>query len=37
MEVSGQLHDKAALLQGKEPLVLIGYEAGWATEPVWTR
>jgi hypothetical protein len=28
MEVSGQLHAPAALAAGKEPLVLIGQEAG---------
>jgi hypothetical protein len=37
MEVSGQLHSLAALLPGKETLVPIGWEAGWASEPVWTR
>jgi hypothetical protein len=37
MEMSGQLHAPAALLPGKEPLVPIGYEAGWAPEPFWTR
>jgi hypothetical protein len=37
MEVSGQLHSPAALPPGKEPLVPIGYEAGWAPEPFWTR
>jgi hypothetical protein len=37
MEVSGQLHAPAALPPGKEPLVPIGYEAGWAPEPVWMR
>jgi hypothetical protein len=35
MEVSGQFHAPAALPQGKEPLVSIGKEAGWAPEPVW--
>jgi len=35
MEVSGQLHALAVLLQGKEPLVSIEGEAGWAPEPVW--
>jgi hypothetical protein len=29
MEVHGQLHDPAALLPGKEPLVPIGSEDGW--------
>jgi hypothetical protein len=36
MEVSGQLHEPAALPPGKEPLVPIGWEAGWAPEPVST-
>jgi hypothetical protein len=30
MEMSGQLHSPAALSPGKEPLVPIGEEAGWA-------
>jgi hypothetical protein len=34
MEVSGQLHASAALSPGKEPLVLIGQEAGWALRAV---
>jgi hypothetical protein len=33
MEVSGQLHAPAALLPGKQPLVPIRKEAGWAPEP----
>jgi hypothetical protein len=37
MEVSGQLHAPVALLPGKEPLVPIGQEAGWAPEPFWMR
>jgi len=37
MEVNGQPHATAALPPGKEPPVPIGYEAGWALEPVWTR
>jgi len=37
MEVSGQLHASPALFPGKEPLVPVGYEAGWAPELVWTR
>jgi len=37
MEVSGQLHTSAALTPGREPLVPIGEEAGWAAETVWTR
>jgi hypothetical protein len=35
MEVSGQLHALAILPPGKEPLVPIGQEAGWAPDPVW--
>jgi hypothetical protein len=35
MEVSGQLHVPDALLPGKEPLVPIWQEVGWASEPVW--
>jgi hypothetical protein len=35
--VSGRLHAPAALPPGKEPLVPIGYEAGWTPEPFWTR
>jgi hypothetical protein len=35
MEVSDQLHATAALLQGKEPLVAIGWEAGLTPEPIW--
>jgi hypothetical protein len=35
--VSGQLHAPAALPPGEEPPVPIGYEAAWATEPVWSR
>jgi hypothetical protein len=37
MEASGQLHAPAALPPGKELLVPIGWEAVWASEPVWTR
>jgi hypothetical protein len=37
MEVSGQLHAPAALPPGKNSLVPIGQEAGWAPEPFWTR
>jgi hypothetical protein len=36
MEVSGELHAPAALPPGKEPPVPVGYDAGWATEQVWT-
>jgi hypothetical protein len=34
MEVSGQPHTPATLLPGKEPLVPIGEEAGWAPRAV---
>jgi hypothetical protein len=38
MGVSGQRHAAAALLPpGKGPPVLIGEEAGWDPEPVWTQ
>jgi hypothetical protein len=37
MEVSSQLHVPAILPIGKESLVGILQEAGWALEPVWTR
>jgi hypothetical protein len=36
MDVRGQLHALAALLQDKEPPVPIGLEAGWAPELVRT-
>jgi hypothetical protein len=36
VEVSGQLHALATLPPGKEPLVPIGWEAGWLPELVWT-
>jgi len=35
--VSDHLHAAAALTPGKGPPVSIGYKAGWALEPVWTR
>jgi hypothetical protein len=35
MEVSGHLHAPAAVLRRKSPLVPIGQEAVWASEPVW--
>jgi hypothetical protein len=35
MEVGGQLHASAALPPEKERTVSIGFEAGWAPEPVW--
>jgi hypothetical protein len=34
MEVSGQLHVPAALSPGKEPLLALGEETGWAPEPI---
>jgi len=37
MEESSRLHASAALLPGKEFLVPIGWEAGWAPETVWIR
>jgi hypothetical protein len=37
MGVSGQHHAPAALHLREEPPVSIGYEAGWAPEPVWTQ
>jgi hypothetical protein len=35
MEVSGRLHDPAALPPGNQLTVAIGYEASWASGPVW--
>jgi hypothetical protein len=37
MDVSGQLYGPAALPPRKEPLLPIGYEAGWVPEPFWMR
>jgi len=39
LEVSGQAQAQApaTFSPEKEPLVAIGYEAGWAPEPVWAR
>jgi hypothetical protein len=37
MEVSGQLHAPATLPPGKEPVVPIEEETGWAPEMFWTR
>jgi len=37
MEVSCQPYDPAALPPEEEQPVPIGYEAGWVSEPVWTR
>jgi len=37
MEMSDQFHSPATLPLGKETLVLIEWEAGWAPEPFWTR
>jgi len=36
MEMSGQLHEQAALHPDQEPPVPILREAGWFSEPVWT-
>jgi hypothetical protein len=33
--VSDQLHASAALPPGEELPVPVGYESGWAPEPVW--
>jgi len=35
--VSGQLHAPTALLPGKVLLLPIGWEAGWAPDPVWAQ
>jgi hypothetical protein len=35
MEMSGRLHAQAPLLLAKESPVPTGWEARWATEPVW--
>jgi hypothetical protein len=35
MEVSCQLHAPPTLPLGKEHLVPVGQEAGWASEPIW--
>jgi hypothetical protein len=37
LDGGGQLHSPAALLPGKETLVPIGKEAGWAAEPFWKK
>jgi len=37
IEVKGQLHALAALAPRKQPPVPTGYEARWASEPVWTQ
>jgi hypothetical protein len=34
--MSGQLYALAALFLRKEFTIAVGYEAGWASEPVWT-
>jgi hypothetical protein len=36
MELGGHLHAQVALPTGKELPVPIGYETGWAPEPIWT-
>jgi len=35
MEVNGQLNDLASFPPDKRPTNPIGWEAGWASEPVW--
>jgi hypothetical protein len=35
-EISGQLHNPAALFQGKQPPLPNIQETGWASEAVWT-
>jgi hypothetical protein len=35
MEVSGQIKLPADLLWGKQTLVTIGYEVGWASETIY--
>jgi hypothetical protein len=37
MEVEWSGSRLGCFTPGEEPLVSIGYEAGWASEPVWTR
>jgi hypothetical protein len=37
MKVSDQLYTLATLTLGKESMVHIGYDAGWAPEKVWTQ
>jgi len=37
MEVTGQLYVPADLSPGKESLVPVVWEAGWAPELLWTR
>jgi hypothetical protein len=34
--MNGKLHALNTLPQEKEPLVPVEWNAGWATEPVWT-
>ena len=36
MEVNGQPHAPAALSPGIDHMVPIEWEAGWASDPVWT-
>jgi len=37
MNVSGRLHAPPSLPPVKEPLIPIGHEAGWTSEPLRTR
>jgi hypothetical protein len=36
MEVNDQFYAPAALHQGIQPPILVGLDAGWAPEPIWT-
>lgn len=36
MEVSGQIQALSTSAAGKDPLVSVKHEVGWATDPVWT-
>jgi len=37
MEVCGQLYIPTALPAGNETAIRVGYEDGWAPQPIWTR
>lgn len=36
MQVSGQIQELSTSTAGKEPLVSVKHEVGWAPDPVWT-
>jgi hypothetical protein len=36
MELSAQIQTLSTLAAGKEPLVSVKHEVGWASDPVWT-